>query len=164
MNPRARKLALTAHVSTSAGWLGAVVAFLALAVIGATSPDIELVRAVDLLARPMAWWVLVPMSIASLLTGIVQSLGTPWGLIRHYWVLFKLVLNVVATGILVIYTPTVDPYAGVAHDPASTLDQLRAPTFVVHSIAALAILTGAMVLAMYRPRGLTPYGHWISSH
>ncbi len=34
MAPGVRKLALTAHVASSVGWLGAVVAFLALSIVG----------------------------------------------------------------------------------------------------------------------------------
>ncbi|GAD83381.1 DUF2269 domain-containing protein [Nocardia asteroides NBRC 15531] len=157
MSPHGRKLALTVHVSVSVGWLGAVLAFLALAVVGVTSSDVQLVRAIDLVARPLAWWVLVPLSVGSLVTGIVQSLGTSWGLIRHYWVLFKLVLNVVATAILILYTRTVDHYAAVAARPDSTLLELRPPTFVVHGAAAAMVLAGAMILAVFKPRGLTPY-------
>ena len=158
MRPAVRKLALTVHVSASVGWLGAVVAFLVLAIVGLISSDVNLVRAIDLVAQPMAVWVLIPLSVASLLTGIVQSLGTPWGLVRHYWVLFKLVLNVVATVILLLYTRTVDHYAGVAARPETTLDELRAPTFVIHAAAAALFLVCAMVLAIYKPRGLTPFG------
>lgn len=158
LSQRGRKLALTVHVSISVGWLGAVLAFLALAVVGVTSSDVQLVRTVDLVARPLAWWVLLPLSVGSLVTGIVQSLGTSWGLIRHYWVLFKLALNVIATAILILYTRTVDHYAAIAERPASTLLELRAPTFVVHGAAAAVVLAAAMVLAVFKPRGLTPYG------
>ncbi|MBF6424036.1 DUF2269 domain-containing protein [Nocardia cyriacigeorgica] len=158
LSPRGRKLALTVHVSSSVGWLGAVLTFLTLAIVGITSSDVQVVRAIDLVVRPLAWWVLVPLSVGSLLTGIVQSLGTPWGLVRHYWVLFKLMLNVVATAILILYTRTVDHYAAVAARPSSTLTELRAPTFVVHCAAAAMVLAGAMILAVFKPRGLTPYG------
>jgi hypothetical protein len=36
------------------------------------------------------WIVIVPLSLAALLTGVVQSLGTPWGLFRHRWIVAKL--------------------------------------------------------------------------
>ena len=32
----------------------------------------------------IGWFVIVPLSLASLLTGLVQALGTTWGLFRHY--------------------------------------------------------------------------------
>ena len=106
MAPRLRKFAFTAHVTSSVGWLGAVVAFLALAVVGMTSQDAQTVRGAYLVMEPAAWWVLVPLAFASLLTGLVMSLGTTWGLFWHYWVLFKLVIAVFATIILLIYMGT----------------------------------------------------------
>ena len=87
MPPRLRKLALTAHITSSVGWMGAVTAFLALAV---ASQDAQMARAAYLAMEVTAWWVIVPLAFASLLTGLVVSLGTPWGLFRHYWVLIKL--------------------------------------------------------------------------
>ena len=96
MTPRLRKLALTAHVTSSVGWLGAVAGFLAVAVVGLTSRDAQTVRGAYLVMEPAAWFVLVPFAFASLVSGLVQSLGTTWGLFRHYWVLFKLLINAVA--------------------------------------------------------------------
>jgi len=84
MPPHLRKFALTAHVTTTVGWLGAVVVFLALAVVGLTSQDPQTVRGAYLVMEPAAWLVLVPLAFASLLTGIVQALGTTWGFFRHY--------------------------------------------------------------------------------
>jgi len=153
-----RKLALTVHVTSSVGWLGAVMAFLALAIVGLASQDTQTVRAVYLAAVPITWYVLVPLAVASLLTGLTSSLGTPWGLFRHYWVLFKLLLNVLATIVLLIYTQTVGAFADLAAKPGANLGELRAPTFLLHSTLALLVLLVATVLAVYKPRGLTRYG------
>jgi hypothetical protein len=158
MTSRVRKFALTAHVVASVGWLGTIIAFLALAVVGVTSEDAELVRAVYLAAEPLTWFVIVPLALASLLTGLVQSLGTTWGLFRHYWVLFKLFINVFATVVLLLYTRTVSSLAGVAAESRVDLDELQGPTFVLHSGAALLLLLAATVLAVYKPRGITRYG------
>src|SRR5687767_14273305 len=102
MTPRLRKLVLTAHVSSSVGWLGAVAGFLALAVAGLTSHQAETVRAAYLATELITWFVIVPLAFASLLTGLVVSLGTEWGLFRHYWVLIKLLLTIFATGLLLL--------------------------------------------------------------
>jgi hypothetical protein len=158
MSPRQSKLALTAHVVSSVGWLGAIVAFLALAVVGLSSQDAQLVRGVYLVAEPLTWFVIVPLALMSLLTGIVQSLGSEWGLFRHYWVLFKLLIAVVATIVLLMYTQTVGFLADVAAASTADLGQLRGPTFVLHSGAALLLLLAATVLAVYKPRGMTRYG------
>ena len=104
MTPALRRLAFTTHITTSVGWIGAVIAFLALAVIGFTSNNEAKVRGAYLLMAPAAWFVLVPLAHASLLSGIVLSLGTAWGLFRYYWVVLKLGIAVFATVILLIYT------------------------------------------------------------
>jgi ABC-type anion transport system duplicated permease subunit len=78
LTPRLRKLALTAHVTASVGWLGAVIAFLALSVAGLTSPDPQTVRGAYLVMELTGWVILVPLSLGSLATGLVCSLGSAW--------------------------------------------------------------------------------------
>jgi uncharacterized membrane protein len=158
ITPRLRKLALTAHVASSVGWLGAVAAFLALGVVGLTSQDAQTVRGAYLVMELAAWFVLVPLAFASLVTGLVQSLGTAWGLFRHYWILFKLLINVFATSVLLIYMETFSSMARAAADPSADLDVVRNVSPVLHAVLALVLLLVATVLAVYKPRGLTPYG------
>lgn len=159
--PRLRKVALTAHVTFSVGWLGAVISFLALAVLGLATEDAQTTRAAYLVMEPIGWFVLLPLAVASLLTGLVQSLGTTWGLFRHYWVVFKLLINVVATIVLLMYMQTLDYFAEVAaHSTVSARDLyvLRDPSPILHSVLALALLLVATTLAVYKPRGMTRYG------
>jgi hypothetical protein len=158
MTPRLRKFALTAHVASSVGWLGAVVVFLGLAVVGLTSPNAQTVRGAYLVMEPAAWFVLVPLAFASLLTGLVQSLGTTWGLFRHYWVIFKLIINVVTTIVLLVYMETFSFMAGVAADPNAELGVVRNASPALHAGAALLLLLVATTLAIYKPRGMTRYG------
>jgi uncharacterized membrane protein len=158
MTRRVRKLVLTAHVTASVGWLGAVAGFLALSVVGLTSGDGETARGAYLVMEPAAWFVLVPLALASLLTGLVQALGTTWGLFRHYWVLFKLLINVLATLVLLTYMETFRVLAEVAADPSADLSVVRNPSPTLHAVAALLLLLAATTLAVYKPRGLTPYG------
>jgi hypothetical protein len=161
LTPRLRKLALTAHVTASVGWLGAVVAFFALSVASLASQDAQTVQGAYLVMELTGWVVLVPLSLASLLTGLVCSLGSVWGLFRHYWVLFKLVINVVATSVLLLYMQTLDHLGDVAAATALSsgeLRVLRSPSPVLHAAAALLLLLVATTLAIYKPRGMTRYG------
>lgn len=159
MSPRLRQLALTAHVVASVGWLGAVACVLGLAVAGVASSDAEAVRAVYPAMEVAAWYVLVPLATASLLTGIAQSLGTKWGLFRHYWVVVKLAINLLATVVLLFYLGTLDSLADVAAaSSGDDLSGLRSASPVLHAGAALLLLVLATVLAVYKPRGVTPYG------
>ena len=156
--PSLRNLALTAHVTASVGWLGAVAGFLALAVVGLASEDAERVRAAYLVMEPIGWFVLVPLAFASLVTGLVQSLGTKWGLFRHYWVLFKLLINVFATFILLMYMETLASVGDVAGDPSTDLGDVRNASPLLHAALALFLLAVATALAVYKPRGMTRYG------
>ena len=146
MAPGLRKLVLTVHVSSSVGWLGAIAAFLPLAITGLIGQDAQIVRAAYLGMAWIGWFVLVPLSFASLLTGLVQSLGTEWGLFRHYWILAKLLMNVFANFVLLLFMQRL----------GSVLSGSDAP--LLHAGVALLLLLVATILSVYKPRGVTPYG------
>jgi hypothetical protein len=55
MTPALRKFALTAHVTSSVGWLGSVAAFLALAIAGLNSRDAQTMRAVYVSMELIGW-------------------------------------------------------------------------------------------------------------
>jgi len=160
MSSGLRRFALTAHVTSSVGLLGSIAAFLALAVAGLTSRDAQMVRAVypamDLIAR----FVIVPLALAALLTGIVQSLGTPWGLFRHYWVLVKLLLTVFADIVLLGRMTLIGDAVRLA--TAMTLPQAELRQagiqLVVHAAGGLLVLLVPAILSVYKPPGSTRYG------
>jgi hypothetical protein len=160
MPPGVRRWALTAHVVTSVGWLGAVAAFLALAVAGLAGQDPAAVRGAYVGAQVVTEVVIVPLCLASLVSGVVQSLGTQWGLLRHWWVAIKLGLTVAATALLLLHTQPI----GHLGELASTGATFGAETgrmqvqLLVDAAAALVVLVGATALAVVKPRGLTPLG------
>src|SRR5215510_9471400 len=100
MKPSLRKFMLTIHISVSVGWIGAVAAYLALVFAAMTSQDVPILRSVWVAMKLIGWLAIVPLSLVSLFSGLIMSLGTKWGLFRHYWVLFSLVLTVFANVIL----------------------------------------------------------------
>jgi hypothetical protein len=151
----------------SVGWLGAVVAFLAVAVVAAAGTDAEVARAGAVVMEVLGWTVLVPLSGAALLPGIVQALVTPWGLFRHYWVVAKLVINVVATAVLLMYMQTLGHVAdrrGAAAAEGTVHQGLQAWSPVLHASAALVLLVLAVVLSVYKPRGMTGLGQRQQRH
>lgn len=160
-----RKFALIVHVMSSIGWFGAVAAFLALAVVGLTSQDVLLVRAAYLAMDVTTWFVIVPLAFASLLTGIVSSLGTRWGLLRHYWVLTKLLVTLFSTIILLVHTQPIRSLAGIAAKTTMSSAHLLRPQIqmVVASGATLVVLTLLTALSVYKPQGMTRYG-WRKQH
>ena len=160
LRPGLRKFVLGAHVTFAVGWLGAVAAFLALAVAGLTSQDAPLVRSAYLAMELIARFVIVPLSFAPLLTGPILSLGTPWGLFRHYWILAKLLITILSTIIMQLHMQPISILAGAAAKTtllSADLHELRIQMVVASGAALLALLV-ATALAVYKPRGMTPYG------
>jgi hypothetical protein len=159
MTPRLRKFALAAHITVSAGWIGAVAAYIALDVAAATSQDAQTLRAAYLAMESIARSVIVPLAFAALLTGLVMSLGTKWGLFRHYWVLISLLLTIIATLVLLSETQTISYFADIAADPTTSSGDLRAlGSTLVHSIGGTVVLLVILVLNVYKPQGMTRYG------
>jgi len=158
MSPGLRKLTLTAHVGSSVGWLGAVLGFVALAVAGLQSADGQLVRGSYQAMEVIGRYAIAPLSLASFTTGLIQGLGTRWGLFRHYWVIAKLAINVVSTVVLLSYLQTLNHLALVAADPTRPLESVRSASPLLHAGAATVLLAVAMVLSIYKPKGITAYG------
>jgi hypothetical protein len=145
MTPDLRKLALTAHITFSVGWLGAVAAYLAVAAASLVSRDAQVVPSGYATMELTGWYVIVPLSLAALLSRLVQAVGTEWGFFRYYWILVKLVLTVGAVTILLLHMPAVGRRSG---DVAE----------VVHAGAGLVVLLVTTTLSVYKPWGRTGRG------
>jgi hypothetical protein len=159
MTPRLRRFALAVHITLAVGWIGAVAGYIALDVAAATSQDARTLRAAYLAMELIAWYVIVPLALTSLLTGLVMALGTKWGLFRHYWVLISLLLTILATIVLLAETQTISHFADIAADPTTSGADLRAlGSTLVHSVGGTAVLLVIVVLNVYKPRGMTRYG------
>jgi hypothetical protein len=159
MNASLRKSLLGSHVVFSIAWIGAVAAFLVLAVVGRGDADALTVRACYVAMELIAWYIIVPLSFLSPLTGIVQALVTPWGLFRHYWVLLKFTITLPSTAFLLVHMEPIGQLADLAAArglSTTDLEGLRLQ-LTVDAIAALIVLLVATALAVYKPRGLTPF-------
>ena len=156
-----RKLTLVAHITTSVGWIGTVASFLVLAGVELSSQNALVVRGTFLSMDVIAWTMILPLSLLSLLTGLILGLFTKWGLLSHYWVLAKLLVNLLASIILLMYVQSLGPLASIA--AASTVSgadllSLRGSDSVIHSSVALVALLVAATLSVYKPRSMTRYG------
>jgi len=164
MTPALRKLILTTHITFSVGWIGAVAAFLVLSIVGLNSQDAELVRSAYLSMNLTCLYIIVPLSLAALATGLIQSLGTEWGLFRHYWIVVKLVLTVLSIAVLLMHQFTamasaVRLVSGTERETSSR-PELGEVAFVLVRASGLGILVLLVIttLSVYKPWGLTRYG------
>src|SRR5919197_4459391 len=157
MAPGLRKFVLAVHLVFWIGWIGAVVAYLALGISAVASRDVLAVRAAWIAMELTGWYAIVPLAVCSLLTGIALGLGTSWGLVRHYWVLFSFALTVFCVTILLLHMPTVSSQAQVARTADSALLSTHGGD-LFHPSVGLLLLLVITALNVYKPRGLTPYG------
>lgn len=158
--PNLRKLTLAAHIVSSGGWIGAVLAYLALAVGGLTTDNVQLMGSSYQAMEVIALFVIVPLSFATLLTGLVEALTKRWGLVQHWWVVAKFALTTGAIVILLVHMPTISQMSNLGTQPTlTTTDFLMLRTqLVVHAAGALMVLLAAALLSVYKPWGMTPYG------
>ena len=160
--PRVRRLLLLCHVVSSVGWFGAAAAFAGLVFAALRTADAQVARAAVLSMEPIMWLAIVPLALASLLTGLIQSLASHWGLVRHYWVVYKLVLTLLATAILLVNTRTIAELVQAARTAeGGDLGGLKRQT--VHASLGMLVLLLTTVLGAYKPKGVTRYG-WRKQH
>lgn len=153
--PRLTKFVFTSHITFSVGWLGAVAVFLALAITGLTSQDIQLARSAYLAMELSGWFVIVPFGLASLLTGLIQAMGTKWRLFKHYWIVVKLFLTVAATILLLLHMQPIEYLAGIASETSFSTDRetgLRIQ-LIADAGAAILLLLATTTISVYKPWG-----------
>lgn len=161
--PRLRKLVLAAHIIVSVGWLGIVVAVLVLSITAATAQDVGMSEAAYVLIDNVSDILVAPppasFSIAALLTGIVLSLGTKWGLLKHYWILAKLLLTltIILSGIFLVDQWIQQAISMAGESTVGTVGAYRdgsAPMLLIYaSVAHLLMLGVATVISVYKPWG-----------
>lgn len=157
MPPTIRKLALTLHITSSVGWIGIVIAYLVIASAMRFSDDINMIQTGWTMLELIGWYVLVPIALMTLITGLLMSLGTRWGLVQHYWVLISLVLTCIATIILTQHMATVSFYADYVAQMVNIMWDGLGGEFL-HAGIGLLVLMVIQILNIYKPQGMTPYG------
>lgn len=149
-SPRWRKALLVTHVVTSVGWLGGDAVLLVLGVAGLAGleePDV-----VYPAARLICLGLVAPLAVAAWLTGVIGSVGTRWGLLRHWWVVAKLATTTVMTClVLFLLTPNVITLAQLATTGVVS-DRDRTSLIVAPTVAS-ALLILNTVLSVYKPWG-----------
>ncbi|WP_410811220.1 hypothetical protein [Micromonospora sp. 067-2] len=145
--PTARKALLTLHLVTSLGWLGTDLVLLTLGVAALRGADPAVVYPVAALVGTVLF---APLSVLAWLVGVASALLTPWGLLRHRWVLTKLVITTVMVGlVLFLLTPKLR-HAGALSTALSARD--RADLVIAPAVSTILMII-ATVLSTYKPWG-----------
>lgn len=158
-SPALRRVVLVSHIVASVGWMGAVAAFIVLDAATVASEDEPLLRAAYIGMDLITKWAVVPLAFLASTSGVAISLGTKWGLVRHWWVVVTLLLTVASTIVLLVQLPIIAHRADAAADQDTTADTLRGQgNLLLHSIGGFAVLLVVAILNIVKPRGLTRHG------
>ena len=158
LSRRTRKLVLTVHVVSSVGWLGAALAMLVLVVATLLTRDAELRRASYLVMNLFDSALVLPIGALALLSGVVISLTTHWGVLKHYWVVIKLVLTVIVFALpLVLRSPQIDEAVARTATPEAEGASFGGD-LIMPGVMSVLVLTVTTVLSTYKPWGRTPIG------
>ncbi|SDK81248.1 hypothetical protein SAMN05421806_112134 [Streptomyces indicus] len=151
-----RRATLVVHVTAAAGWLGLTLGLLALAAAAITTESAAVTEASVRSMQLFADWLVLPLALLTLLSGLLLALGTPWGLARHRWVFVKFWLTLATTAAStfalrpgVTHNAEVVAAGGALPDPT---DLIMGP---VVSLSAYVFMT---VISVLKPWGLTKRG------
>jgi hypothetical protein len=155
LSTRARKLVLLVHIAAAGAWLGLDLVLGILVVTAITSPDATGAAAAAASIAAFATWPLVVAGVVTLLTGALLGFATKYGLVRYWWVLVKLVLNVVLVVLMVIVlSPGV---TALGEGARAALEEGSAPpvmgTLLFPPIVSSTAVIVAMTLAVFKPWG-----------
>ena len=155
MSSKLNKVVLTAHITTSVGWFGSVIVFLALAIFSLLSVSLMETKAGLIAMDVTAWFVIVPFCLLSLITGIIQATGSRWGLFKHYWIIVKLILTVGSTLLLLLHLQPISQMANEALLPNFSKGNLETGTMdmISKAGASIMVLLVLTTISIYKPWG-----------
>lgn len=144
-----RRLLLTVHLSAAVSLIGSDLALLALGIAGVRGADPQTVYPA---ASLLATWLVGPLVLIALGTGITLAIRSGWGLARYWWVAIKLATTVLFTGIVwLLLVPRLAAAAGAATAAETFTNAERLPLSIVPAVA-IAVLIVLVSLAVYKPR------------
>jgi ferredoxin-NADP reductase len=152
-----RKVWLTLHVGIGVGWLGISMGMLFLAIIGATADSHELQHGAYLLLSRFEILLAIPSALLTIITGVVVSLGTPWGLLKHKWVLVKLVIALAVPFLAFFEGPWIEELE--ARSASGPTESGATGVLLIGAMGLfVALLWTATILSVFKPGGRTRWG------
>ncbi|GAA1949701.1 hypothetical protein GCM10009754_17940 [Amycolatopsis minnesotensis] len=157
LSPRARKVWLVLHIGVSVGWLGLSLGMVTLAVTGLVAETHAVRHGAYEIFHVFDLVIVIPSVVLTITTGLVVSLGTPWGLVKHRWVLAKFVISLSIPAAAAIESRWVIELVARTEDPAAEPGALGGA--LVATVGCFAVLLWtATTLSVVKPWGRTRWG------
>jgi hypothetical protein len=151
LSPGPRKWLVAAHTLVGVGWFGIVLAKLVLEIVAGSTGDLSLARAGFVFASALDRELFPQAAVMTLVTGVVLSLATPWGLFKYWWIVVKLALTVavIATGVAFVGAWAEKGIVAAADGDVAAVSIRLIGAAVVH----LLMLGAATVISVLKPWG-----------
>jgi hypothetical protein len=155
LGTRTRKSVLLLHIASAGAWLGVDVVMAVLVFTALGTDDLRTKALAYQALELFVVWSLLATGLTCLLTGVVLGLSSRYGVLRYWWVVLKLALNLLLTGlVLVALAPTVGDAAERGRQAlAGAPVTLEIGDLVFPPIVSPAALAVAFVLAVFKPWG-----------
>ncbi len=140
-----------------AGWFGMALAMSGLSVVGVLN-DGALAQSAWALMHLFDLALVIPLVLASIATGLVLSLWTPWGLVQHWWVLAKFVISVSIVAVAASWESFI--VRALAEEPpvlSAAQRHEHALQLMVCMLSFSVSLALATWLSTWKPNALTPW-------
>ncbi len=161
LRPAYRKAVLAAHVLTSVGWLGAAMCLFVLTWTSRLNHDVSARASIYDVMLLLTDWVVVPLALLALATGIACALGTPWRLLQHWWVVVKLAVTfALATLSVLRLRPKVSDARHAAHVGQLAREHAATASLTLAATTSLSLYAAMTIVSIYKPWGRTPRGRW----
>jgi uncharacterized membrane protein len=154
-----RSLLLTLHLMFSGIMLGNMAVFLILNLAAAATSDPDVFRACYRVMHILADSSVRASTIGTVVSGVLLSVLTHWGLVRYYWIIAKELLTLAAIAINFVGMH-VWTLRAVRLSAAAGLDALQNPQFTANRLYLLAgiivqisSLVAIFLLSVYKPWG-----------
>lgn len=146
--PPWRKSLLAGHVVVAVSLIGSDLVLIALGVSGLRGADPQIVYPA---AHTVDAWIVAPLAILALATGILQAVVSEWGLVTYWWVTTKLAITAAAAVVvIVVLEPRLAASAGAAMAGESFSAAERLPLVIAPSVA-VALLVLNVTLGLFKP-------------
>ncbi|NMI55865.1 MULTISPECIES: DUF2269 domain-containing protein [unclassified Streptomyces] len=150
------------HVVVSVSWLALMLCLLTLGTTALATNNADTLRTAYRAMGMLGNALIIPLSLLTLVSGVMLALATPWGLFRYYWVSAKFWLTLAATvaSIFALTARLHDAADAVARHPvgpisAMDLGFIRYNMVIVPAVALLLYLAN-VILSVFKPWGRRP--------
>ncbi|TDQ39805.1 hypothetical protein [Aureibacillus halotolerans] len=150
---------LTLHLLFAGILLGVSVTFLVLSITAATTNDQSVLLASYTSMHTLATSAVRASTIGTVVTGILLSIWTKWGLFTFYWIIAKEILTLISIGLGIVgmYIWTLDAMSmtteegfSAMQNPAFQINQIQLFSGIFLQIVSLVAM---FILSVFKPWG-----------